>query len=68
MRRTACLGRYGRHGSLSGRMFGFMLRHPANGTGTNLRRKFVRRFACDKPHVSRVGVSGKLAEAQSSKV
>ena len=40
-------------------MFGFMLRHHPNGTGTNFRRKFVRRFACHRPYFSRVGVSGK---------
>ncbi|CUX70427.1 conserved hypothetical protein [Agrobacterium sp. NCPPB 925] len=41
-----------------------MLRHHPNGTGTNFRRKFVRRFACHRPYFSRIGVSGKPGAVQ----
>jgi hypothetical protein len=41
-----------------------MFRHHSNGTGTNFRRKFVRRFACHGPSFSRVGVSDKLGAIQ----
>jgi hypothetical protein len=41
-----------------------MLRHHPNGTGTNFRRKSVRRLACHRPYFSRVGVSGQAGAVQ----
>lgn len=63
MCRAADLGRYRAERRPTGRIFGFVFRHHANGAAADFRRKLVCRLACHRPYFSRVGVSGKAEAA-----